>query len=43
VDGSKDTVAGHGRHIEVGKVKANEPFNKYNQPRLKNGKSKVEY
>ncbi len=43
VDGSKDTVPSHGPHIEVGKVKSHEPFNKHNQPRLQNGKSKVEY
>jgi len=43
VDGSRDRVAGHGPHIEVGRVKANEPFNKHNQPRLKNGKSKVDF
>lgn len=43
VDGSRDTVPGHGPHVEVGKVKANEPFNKHNQPRLRPGKSKVEY
>jgi hypothetical protein len=43
VDGSRDTVPGHGPHIEAGKVKSNEPFNKYNQPRLRNEKSKAEY
>ena len=43
VDGSRDSVLGHGPHVEAGKVKANEPFNKHNQPRLQNGKSKVEY
>jgi len=43
VDGSNDNVDGHGPHIEVGDLKSEEPINKYGQPRLKNGKSKVDY
>jgi RHS repeat-associated protein len=43
VDGSNDTVAGHGPHIEAGDLKAHDPINRYGQPRLRNGKSKVEY
>ncbi|WP_336366014.1 polymorphic toxin-type HINT domain-containing protein [Marinobacter sp. C2H3] len=43
VDGSGDRVEGHGPHMEVGKLKSREPFTKRNQPRLRSGKSKVDF
>jgi uncharacterized protein RhaS with RHS repeats len=43
VDGSNDTVEGHGDHVEVGDIKTEEPINKHDQPRIRKPKNQEDF